>query len=532
MPDQTAAANGQTESKASAKWGVGSWLLLTAISVFLASTLFIGLKNSLCGHHGFRQTQNASAIVGFDQEGLSVSQILPSVGPPWRVFQELPVYQWSTFAMWKLIGCDLPIAGRLASIGWFIAALVMMWKLVGELADARTAWLTTILAATSPLYLFWSRSFMMESTAVATALAFGLGFRRFLLCGGAVNFLAAALLGSVAITVKPTSFMGGAVLVGLASLTNPPSQSGRWRMLLRSAAVASIVGAVFVAWSRHAQHTMQALILNDWLGKPEYSKWFTGELTDRVNPAKWSQIGEHLFPNLLGPPIWVVIFLAGIMLARGRSLLALVAISASAFPMLVFFNVYVVHDYYHYESAYLTIVAVAVVVAQLTHDQERGSRGLGWVMFVALVGCSLYGYSQYYLKIQRWNPTDFRDFARSVRDVTRTDDFLAVYGYNFSPEFAFYAERRCFQDIHNRLPESEVWQSALKTIPTNGIGGVVLFGKQRQDTNLLKSCRDVFRLQEKPVLSFKDELYNQYDADVYLPEPAPNPSPDKARTER
>lgn len=371
----------------------------------------------------------------------------------------------------------------------------------------------------------------MESTAVATALAFGLGFRRFLARGGVANFSIAVMLGIISITVKPPSFMGVAVLVGLASLAVPPNSVGRWKVLLRSVLAALIIGGVFVAWGRHSLHTMQALILNNWLGDPNYSKWFTGELADRINPAKWSQISEHLFPNLLGPPAWVLIFLAGIMLARGRSWLALVALGASAFPMLVFFNVYVVHDYYHYESAYLVFIAVAVVMTQLTNDPERGFRRLGWLMFAGLVGCSLYGYSNYYLKIQRWNPTDFRDFARSVRDITRTNDYLAVYGYHFSPEFAFYAERRCLQDISSRLPDSQVWQTALKAIPTNGIGGVVLFGKQRQDTNLLNSCRIVFRLQEKPVLSFKDEIYKQYDADVYLPEPAANPASDKPRVE-
>ncbi len=74
----------------------------------------------------------------------------------------------------------------------------------------------------------------------------------------------------------------------------------------------------------------------------------------------------------------------------------------------------------------------------------------------------------------------------------------------------------------------------MKDVPGDRIGGAVLFGPLRRDENFVKSCLSAFHLAGTPALSFKDEIYKQFDADVYLPASAPQPNravPEAAPTE-
>src|SRR5262249_37528880 len=79
---------------------------------------------------------------------------------------EFPIYQWIVAAL-GLIGIQIETAGRLVSYCFFIACLWPIWMIFRSMKLKTEIFLiTAILFLSSPLYLFWSRTVMIESLAL------------------------------------------------------------------------------------------------------------------------------------------------------------------------------------------------------------------------------------------------------------------------------------------------------------------------------------------------------------------------------
>jgi hypothetical protein len=140
----------------------------------------------LFDHFGFRQNQTAMTAQWFDVKnpirGLFFYET-PEFGAPWMVPFEFPLYQGVVAILSHRSGFSLTTTGRLVSGLFFLAALIPLWFLVREMRlGLRFFFFSVVLLLFSPLYLYWSRTFMIESTAVFLAFPFWpvwpLGFRR------------------------------------------------------------------------------------------------------------------------------------------------------------------------------------------------------------------------------------------------------------------------------------------------------------------------------------------------------------------
>jgi hypothetical protein len=93
--------------------------------------------------------------------------------PPWTIPFEFPVYQYLTEVSVRLLGTDVIPTARFVSVAFFFATLVVLWQLLGELEVKPVHRLVfESLIVVSPLYVFWSRCFMIESTAAFLSMAY------------------------------------------------------------------------------------------------------------------------------------------------------------------------------------------------------------------------------------------------------------------------------------------------------------------------------------------------------------------------
>jgi hypothetical protein len=156
-----------------AKSGVGFSTLvgLLILGVVLVSALWAMTREwekPLLDLHAFRQTQTAiSAYYMAEDSGMFFDYITPVLGKPWSVPMELPIYQWIVARWHNLSSMGLDQSGKAISIVLWLACIWPVWRLLGSLGQTNgQRCLTLVILYSSPLYLYWGRSFMIESTGL------------------------------------------------------------------------------------------------------------------------------------------------------------------------------------------------------------------------------------------------------------------------------------------------------------------------------------------------------------------------------
>src|SRR6266540_3312125 len=170
--------------------------------VFLAAVLWslgvasFGWSHAISDAYGWRQTQTAITAYFMQQGGPWLNYETPVLGPPWALPHEFPVYQLVVAALANITGLQLEAAGRAVSLGFFYATLAVAYLLFAELGvSPRHRLLVLSFWLVSPLYLFWSRTFMIESTALFLSLAFLTFGGRFFARGRHLDLVTAVLSG-------------------------------------------------------------------------------------------------------------------------------------------------------------------------------------------------------------------------------------------------------------------------------------------------------------------------------------------------
>jgi hypothetical protein len=168
------------------------------------------------------------------------------------------------------------------------------------------------------------------------------------------------IVGALAYAVKVTTLpgvllvMAGAGLWTLYRAWRPMARGGLgWASRLGLAAWLSLLAAVplaaGLAWTGHADRLKASIPATAWAVSTKLQRWNFGTLEQRSAWGNWTMLLERVGVTLLPGLLVIAIPLALVSLRRGdpRFRLAMLAtLVGVAAPILVFFNLYVVHDYY------------------------------------------------------------------------------------------------------------------------------------------------------------------------------------------
>ena len=222
---------------------IDSWriaaVLVGGLLLFHFLISCIGWHNPIAEEHGFRQTQTALVSYWLLRGSPFFAYETPVLGPPWALPMELPLYQAGAAYASKFSGIPLDQSGRLVSLFCYYASLGTVFWLMRRLRLPAACFVFFgVLYLTSPLYLFWSRAFLIESAAVALSLGYLAVCWVAMEGGGRPSLLwLAALLGSLAAGVKITTWAGAlaavCLLFVLSSLKARPKlrEAARWAAL-------------------------------------------------------------------------------------------------------------------------------------------------------------------------------------------------------------------------------------------------------------------------------------------------------------
>jgi hypothetical protein len=440
----------------------------------------LGWSHAISDWNGWRQTQTAIPALFMLRGGPWLDYEMPVFGPPWQIPHEFPLYQALVAVLTTISGLHLEVAGRAVSVAFFYAALAAGHLLLGQLGiPPRRRLLVLAVWLLSPLYLFWSRTFMIESTALCLCLTFLVFHGRFLTRGRAADGFAALAAGCLGAAVKPPTVVVFAGFAGLWWLL------AGWRGTTTSRV--RILGALLVvlplvagwAWQKHADAVKvlnsftsvvsSGQLLEDYVFAPPDS---------RFGPDVMLSLWERAVPYSVGHPLVVVAAMLGIVIAQRRRALFALALGGFLAHFAVFAPLDSTQDYYWYGMGIFLVAATGIAaVALLECDDAR--RHLAWLILGLVSVCCVRSYQTHMLPYQRHdayaNPDWVVRLARAVTEATRPEDVVVAFGLDWNPEMPYYAGRRALMwpGWCDAQPDSADVARAHANLDAHQVGAVV-----------------------------------------------------------
>jgi hypothetical protein len=493
-------------------------VVLVAVHVMIVS---IGWNNPILEQHGFRQTQTAISSYWLLRGSPLLAYETPVMGPPWSIPFEFPLYQ-AGVALWsKWTHMQLDQSGRTASLLCFYICLLWVGWLMRRLQLPAACFATfSILYLTSPLYLFWSRTFMIETTALTLSVAYlAVAWVAVTFPDRRILLWSAAVLGSLAAIVKVTTFAGPimAVCIGYLLLwlrTRPPVSQA-----IRTVSFAVVLPVGFeLWWVRFSDATKMRNPLQ-FMTSSDLVHWNFGSPLFRVSRTFWSAIVHRMLPDLLGVG-WavVVVICIGLWLCEQRKVQIWTGGLAAVFwiPTVIFANLHFVHNYYQCGTAAYLYMGVAILTGVAWQKGKMQQAACIVLLTVLALGNGYSYYRRYYpyLAMRRY---PLLEAAKYVRANLAPSDVMLVYGSDWDPTVAYYSGRRAIMDrLYRPLASAQMREAMLGLSQDQHVGSVVACGTATQGWYLSRVQQSVAALGLR-----REPTYNDGECQVYTGPPVP-----------
>jgi hypothetical protein len=489
-------------------------VLVTAVALGLClSHLFLGWNHSIYDHHGFRQTQTALTTYYLLEGGPWLAYETPVLGAPWSIPMELPTYQLVTAGVVKLSGLPLDQAGRLVSVLCYLVTMSAVWALFAALGVGKVGRLVPVaLMAVSPLLLFWSRTFMIESTAFALGTLYSLFVARYLLVsstktgGRASCLLLGSLFGMLTALTKVTTLVPFGLLAASFMLVQPGRRAAFNASSLRRygtmvLAFAGLPAAAALAWVQYADHLKRLNpMANGFLTSDALRSWNFGTWEQKIDWSSWQHFLESTVSLTVGHyGLLAVLLLAFVVVPRHRALIALSLVSY-LMTYVIFTNLYLVHDYYGCGSSVALIIAFSLVVVALLESAHRLWKAIGVALLVFLVAIFFVKYRLYYRPIVAHNDQFYEEvLGKEIQKITGSNDVVLIYGDDWSSGIAYGARRRALMDPWNLPLSDPKISAAIAATGRKAITAMVICGDKARDQQFVHERTDYFGLKSEGV---------------------------------
>lgn len=440
---------------------------LAALACLLVAPRLVGLNQPLLDFHGFRQTQTALTAYWFSAEGVTLPAYpLPVLGRPWTAPFEFPTYQLAAAAVHRL-GVPLDAACRGTALVAFVAAIVALVRmLLRHGTPPLVPAFIGVFALASPFALVWSKAALIEFTAVWCAVIFvGLAADAAARGWGVVRWLLLLVAGTVAALTKITTFAvfwPAGVLLVIDRLWRVRRQGADGRRLLAEAAAWGLVLTIPLvagqAWVVVTDAVKASTAATVPLTSANVHDWTHGTLAQRLDYRTWRAIARRIGGDVL-PWLWP---LAGYgiltlrRLPRPIALLGYGTLAGACGVVTVFFNLYVVHDYYLCAIVVPLWLAAAAGLWAVT-ERIPWERARGLVLPAALVLMIAAASRSFMVRMSYEDAAHdgVLEFCREVQRIVPPDRELVIVGDDWNPRVPYYARRKAFM-VWRVLPDGLV----------------------------------------------------------------------------
>ncbi|AOS44970.1 hypothetical protein Verru16b_02039 [Lacunisphaera limnophila] len=467
---------------------------------------------SLLDRYEFRQLQTALSTWWIASAGWQLDYLFPLFGPPWSVPMEFPVYQIIVATLHQATGLPLEQAGRLTGIIFLLACLPALYDLLGfaSLPPSRRLVVLAVVLS-SPVYLFYARTFMIETTALCFSVWFLALLRRSLENPRALWILATTAAGVLAGLTKITTFL----VFGLPALALVLNSLRQPTTAVRRNLVAAIIPAVVSLglawwWVRHGDAVKDSNPFTGFLAARELHHWNFGALGLRFDWSFWVHLQETVVDhNLAEGAIAIALLCAPFAPARTRWIAGVAVLGFLSGP-LVFANLYHIHDYYYAANSLLLLAAAGLMLAA-AWDDARLPRGTNWLALGLILLFQFHAYYRGYYSHHRNPAPPPPPLAALIRDAVPADGVVLIYGADWNPLLPYYFQRRAVMVPGERENETAVLDDIIAQLPPRRIAAMVIHGdKLRDRPDFIRERAARFGLSPAPAATHGDDA-------LYLP---------------
>ena len=476
---------------------------------------------SILDRYEFRQLQTAVAAYWMKADGFRLDYEFPIFGPPWSVPMEFPLYQWIVATASRLLGSGLEPTARGVSVFFFLATLPAVYGLAGLLPMSPSRQLLVVSAVlASPTYLFYGRTFLIETTALCFSAWFLLAQVRAVRDDRGGLAVLAGLLAVLAGLTKITTF---AVFLPPAALLTwlhwRPRWAGRGQnpaAFRRSTLLAVAPGLagllVAAAWVRHSDRVKDSNPFSGFLTAREMTHWNWGTWSQRLSVETWTHNWLNVSQLVFGLSAIVLLgFCAAIVPPRYRRAAAWCAGFFLVGP-LVFTNLYYRHDYYYCANALFLLMGAGFLLAGIW-DSPRLPRAARLAAVGLFLGSQLALFNDSYGDYHRRESQPPPGIALLVRELVPADDVVLIYGWDWSTLVPYYAQRRVVSVPLGRERETKVLEDILRRLPPRRVTALLIrySDKLPPAPEFIRERANRFQLYPFPVAT-------SAEGDLYLPE--------------
>jgi len=432
---------------------------LAAICLLFACYIALRYAGApLVDKYSFRQTQTALTAYWLSKDGFRLAYETPVAGYPWSIPFEFPIYQYLAALISRTLGASLDPVGRLLSFAFTFACLIPVRSIVRKLALPCSVFFAFVcLFFSSSIYLYWGRTFMIESAALFFALCSLPFFLDLLREGRMRSALWFSLFASLAMLQKVTTELPLLVLLGLTYLGIVLKAGGVRAALRRRSMMTGLVCfvipvAIGTIWTLYADAVKVENALGAQLTSRALDAWNWGTLKQRASSELFVDViwGRIIRDNLAGY-LGVTAFIAAPwVLPRehhsAKSTL-IFSIVAGILPLFFFTNLHIIHSYYQTANVVFLIFGLALITGFALESGGR-TAALAALGLVAAVVSNAYAFDRDYVRavMQKNDIYNTRSLAVGAvisRELSADQAFVA-FGNDWSSELAYFSQRKAF----------------------------------------------------------------------------------------
>lgn len=487
-----------------------------------------GWHDSLLDRHPYRQTQTALVTYWIKQTGFKLAYEMPVFGPPWSAPMEFPTYQLVVAKLSGWLGTGLESTGRGVSVAFLLGSLPAVYALAGLLGltpSRRLLVVATVLAG--PVFLFWGRTFLIETTAMCGAIWFLYALARVTRDGGFLWTGCAALIGSFAALTKVTTFfihLGPAAIVTVWLLrAHWREHHDRLRLARRLALVATpvlLAGAVGYWWVSYSDHLKGSNPLSQFLTSRSLTSFTWGTLDQRLSLNFWQEVWTSV-SGLVVSEIGLALLLVSLALVGGRP--RRIALWGAGFfltGLLLFSNLFYFHDYYYCANAVFLLGGAGVLLAAVW-DDSRLPLAVRALVLGLFFGGQFLGYHRNYAHYAAHDLPPIPEIAQVMYDSVPPEGVVVVYGLDWNTSLAYYSQRRTVMVTDWQVNNIAALEEVLARLPPLKIAGLLIASPTlAHSSDFVQERLRRFGLSPTPLASGEE-------GDFYVPQPAMLPAAQK-----
>ncbi|MEW6608942.1 MAG: glycosyltransferase family 39 protein [bacterium] len=420
----------------------------------------INITNPLLDRAGWRQTDTAAIARNFYYNNFNIfyPQIDWGGNSSGYVETEFQLFPFIAALLYKITGVQEWI-GRLLAIFFSVGSMWLIYRLSKKYLGIKTALFSTIFFAICPLNIYYSRTFMPESTMSFFSIAFIYYFSQWLDNEKWANFLLTGLCGILALLIKiPTLYLGLPILY-LAYIKYNKSLFIKWKLWL----LAGIILLPTILWYYHAHQIFKEYSLTFGIWDIGQDKWGNIQIwTDK----KFYITLFHRFKGEVLTPIGLCLFLFGIILKVRQKEEFL--FHFWLIGIIIYFFVVAAgnmeHNYYQLPLVSVASIFIGKSLILFINKKLLYEKVIGWIIItIAFLSISLFSYKaikSFYF----WSRPIY--FAGKSVDKLVEKDILIIVSYDthHGPELLYYCKRKGwyikFSDINPQIVETYRRQGA------------------------------------------------------------------------